>query len=202
MEILSRKTALIAVHVQGDIISKEGAFAPFFFEEVQRRNVVKKLRDLVDVAHQAGIHVIYTKVAFSPDYSDLIPNAPLLQVVQQGGSLKEGNVLTEIIEPLAPRPEDTVATHTTVGGLTPELLSLLSERGIDTLLIAGVATNVSVEGTARAAVDLGYNVVIVEDACSAANPDAHQASLASLSLLAAITTVDEVRSASLTQQPA
>lgn len=40
MELNRQRTAVIAVHCQGDIVSKEGAFAPFFFEEVERRGVI------------------------------------------------------------------------------------------------------------------------------------------------------------------
>lgn len=201
MELQTERTAVIAIHCQGDIVSGEGAFAPFFYEEVKRRAVIEKVRGLLGAARHVGLHVVYTRVAFAPDYSDLVPNSPLLQRVQQGGSLKDGSALADIVEPLAPAPQDTVITHTTVGGLTPELQQLLSERNIDTLLFAGVATNVSVESTARAAVDLGYKVFVVEDACSAATPEAHQATVDSLSLLSGITTVQEVEHTLLARQP-
>ena len=78
-------------------------------------------------------------------------------------------------------------TNQQVGGFGTELAGLLESGGIDTLLIAGVATNISVESTARAAVDHGCRVVIVEDACSAAAEAAHAASIESLGLLATIT---------------
>ena len=201
MELNPERTAVIAVHCQGDIVSQEGAFAPFFFDEVKRRSVIEKVAGLLGAARHAGVHVVYTRVAFSPAYSDLVPNSPLLQGVQQGGSLQDGSALAEIISPLAPKAGDTVITHTTVGGMTPELHSLLSARNVDTLLFAGVATNVSVEGTARTAVDLGYRVFLVEDACSAATQEAHQASVDSLSMLAGVTTVQDVENTILAQQP-
>ena len=64
-----------------------------------------------------------------------------------------------------------------------------------------MATNVSVEGTARAASDLGYRMVVVSDACSAATEAAHSASVESLGLLAEISTTDDVLAA-LAPQPA
>ena len=201
MELMAERTAVIAVHCQGDIVAQEGAFASFFHEEIRRRGVIEKVGGLLGAARKAGIHVIYTRVAFAPDYSNLVPNSPLLQEVRQGGSLKEGSALAEIVEPLAPTANDTVITHASVGGMNPELHKLLSERNIDTLLFAGVATNLSVESTARAAVDLGYKVFLVEDACSAASPEAHQATVGSLSLLGGITTVQEVGLTLLTTQP-
>ena len=93
-------------------------------------------------------------------------------------------------------------THQRVGGFhDSELDEVLRGLGVDTVVFLGVATNASVESTARAASDLGYRVLVVSDACSAATPEAHAASLESLGLLAEITTADDLIAA-LTAQPA
>jgi ureidoacrylate peracid hydrolase len=57
------------------------------------------------------------------------------------------------------------------------LASLLDEREIDSLLIAGVATNACCESTARDAMMLNYRVVMVSDACAAASDREHEAAL-------------------------
>src|SRR5699024_9842660 len=137
--------------------------------------------------------VIYTRIAWKPDYSDLQANSPLLQNVMQMGCLKEGSPQSDIIDQLAPHPGDLVVTHQRVSGFSSELQHALQEQGIDTLLFCGVATNVSVESTARAASDAGYNVVLVEDACSAASINAHQATVESLAMLGEVTTVEELQ---------
>ena len=54
-----------------------------------------------------------------------------------------------------------------------ELDQLLRRRGIDTLVMGGIATNFGVESTARTAFDLGYKLVFAEDACSSFEADAH-----------------------------
>jgi nicotinamidase-related amidase len=76
---------------------------------------------------------------------------------------------------------------------------VLEDCGIDTLVFAGVATNSSVESTARVATDAGYRVIIAEDACSAATPEAHRASIESLGLLAEISTAVGIVGASASQ---
>lgn len=181
------RTAVVSIHNQRDIIGPDGAFAHLFHEQIIARNVVGKLSGLLDQARTAGATIIYTRIAFAPDYSDLVPNSPLLQLVQQAGALVDGTESAAIIQPLLPGPGDAVITNQQVGGFGTELAGLLESGGIDTLLIAGVATNISVESTARAAVDHGCRVVIVEDACSAAAEAAHAASIESLGLLATIT---------------
>ncbi|MFD1376657.1 cysteine hydrolase family protein [Glutamicibacter sp. NPDC087583] len=187
------RTAVVSIHNQGDIIGPNGAFADMFHEQITRRNVVGQLAGLLEQARTAGAPIIYTRIAFAPDYSDLVPNSPLLQMVQQAGCLVDGTESAAIIPPLIPSPGDAVITNQQVGGLGTELAELLRSRNIGTLLIAGVATNISVESTARAAVDHGYRVAIVEDACSAATEAAHAASIESLGLLATILTCDEIQ---------
>jgi nicotinamidase-related amidase len=195
MELNPSTTAVLTIHCQGDIVGPEGAFAPLFHEQVLARGVIDKIRELHQAARQAGSLVVYTRVAWAPDYSDLQANSPLLQGVVQAGCLKEGSPQAAIVEPLAPHEGDAVITHQRVGGWTPELTAVLEERGIYTLLFCGVATNVSVESTARAASDAGYRVVVVEDACSAATAQAHQSTVESLGMLGEITAVAEVRQA-------
>lgn len=192
MNLDPESTALLAIHCQGDIIGAEGAFADFFHAEVVNRGVVGKLSGLLDSARDAGAFVIYTQITYSPDYSDLNANSPLLQIAQQRESLKRGGPHTNFIEPLAPRDTDLVVTNQRVGGFTPELAKILEDRGIQTLVLAGVATNISVESSARAASAHGFHVAIVEDACSAATPGAHAASIEALGLLASITTTNEL----------
>lgn len=195
MELNPSTTAVLTIHCQGDIVGPEGAFAPLFHEQVLARGVVDKIQDLHQAARQAGALVVYTRVAWAQDYSDLKANSPLLQGVIQAECLKEGSPQADIIEPLAPQDTDAVITHQRVGGWTPELTAVLEERGIDSLLFCGVATNVSVESTARAASDAGYRVLLVEDACSAATAQAHQSTVESLGMLGEITTVETAQQA-------
>jgi nicotinamidase-related amidase len=199
MELNPQRTAVITIHCQGDIVSGNGAFAPFFHDQVVSRNVISKIGGLLENARESGMIVIYTRVAFKPDFSDLNANSPLLKVVEQAGCLKDGTELADIVPELAPAPGDVVITHQRVGGFVPELTAVLAGRGIDTLVFAGVATNASVESTARVATDAGYRVIIAEDACSAATPQAHQASIESLGLLADIATTADILGASAPQ---
>ncbi|WP_413455539.1 cysteine hydrolase family protein [Glutamicibacter sp. FR1] len=178
------RAAVVSIHNQRDIVGPDGAFANLFYEQITARNVVGKLSGLLDQARTAGATIIYTRIAFAPDYSDLVPNSLLLQ---QAGALVDGTESGAIIQPLLSGPGDAVITNQQVGGFGTELAGLLESGGIGTLLLAGVATNISVESTARAAVDHGCRVVIVEDACSAAAEAAHAASIGSLGLLATIT---------------
>ena len=74
-----------------------------------------------------------------------------------------------------------------------DLAALLATGGIVTLLLCGVATNFVVEGTAREAMDRGYNVVIVGDCCASGSQETHDAALnTTLPFLSTISNLDEV----------
>ena len=186
------RTAVVAVHLEGDIVGADGALAPFFRAEIERTGVLDKIGQVLREARATGIKVIYTRVAFQPGYPDLIPNSPLLAMTVQHGCLVDGTPGTAIVDELAPQAGDVVITHTRVTGFHSSSLDvLLRGNGIDTVVFVGVATNLSVEGTARIASDMGFRTVVVADACSAGSQAAHQASLESLGLLAEITTTEE-----------
>jgi nicotinamidase-related amidase len=66
-----------------------------------------------------------------------------------------------------------------------DLAARLTDEGVDTLFITGVATNLTVEQTARNGTDLGFTVHVVSDCVAAAADDVHAASLANLDLTTA-----------------
>lgn len=188
-----KRTAVVAVHVQNDIVGPDGAFAGFFRAEIDRTGVLSTIGRVLDGARAAGATVVYTRVAFAPGHADLNANSPLLGMVAQTGCLVDGSAGAAITDELAPHESETVVTHNRVGGFhDSDLGATLRNAGIDTVVFVGVATNASVEGTARAASDLDYRTVVVSDACSAGSEAAHDASLESLGLLAEITTADEL----------
>jgi len=190
------RTALVAVHLQNDIVGAQGAFAPFFHAEVERTGVLKTAARVLDEARAAGVKIVYTRVAFQPGYPDLVPNSPLLGMVAQNECLLDGTPGAALCDEAAPADGDVVVTHQRVSGFrASELDIVLRGAGVDTVVLLGVATNASLEGTAREASDLGYRTVVVSDGCSAASEAAHNASLESLGLLAEIVSSDELSAA-------
>ena len=186
MDINRSRTAVLALHWVGDIASPDGALAEVFFGEAQRRKVIEHARDLFSAARSAGVQVIYTKVGFHADYADLLENAPIYVGTRESGAMRAGSPTAEIISELAPQGGDVVVNNDRVGGFTNSSLEFeLRRRGIDTVLIAGIATNVTVGTTARQASDLGFRVFVVEDCCSSVSQDVHERTLADMELLIA-----------------
>lgn len=76
------------------------------------------------------------------------------------------------------RDGDLEIVKRTIGAFQgTDLDARLRERGITTLVLGGIATNLGVESTARAAADLGYDLVFVENAMAAFTTPEHEASV-------------------------
>ena len=186
VEIQTKRTAVVAVHLQGDVVTREGAFGGFFVDMVERTGVLPRSRKLIDTARAAGATIAFTRIAFPADHAGLLVNNQLFKVVDQARCCVEGTPGATVVDDVAPGDGDLDIAHRRVSGTyASTLVDELRTREIDTILIFGVATNLSVEATARGLSDEGFRVIVVADCCTAADQAAHDASLGSLGLLVA-----------------
>ena len=82
---------------------------------------------------------------------------------------------TELVPELGQQPEDVLISKQRWGAfIGTRLDEALRERGVTQVVMAGVATSVVVESTARSAFDYGYNVALVVDAMTDRDADAHR----------------------------
>lgn len=188
-----KSTAVLAIHLQHDIVSENTAFGSIFNQQVVANDVLAKCSTAMQTVRDMGGTVVLARIAFNPDYSNLVPTLPLLQMVQQAGCLKDGEHGAELVPQVEVGTEDVVLTHQRPGPFTDtNLHELFQAKGIENVLVCGVATNASVEGAARQASDLGYSTFVVSDASSAADQASHDASIGSLGLFAQMITVEEI----------
>jgi nicotinamidase-related amidase len=81
----------------------------------------------------------------------------------------------DIAPELGPEPTDVVVTkHQPNAFFGTDMNIQLSRRGIRTILLGGISTNVGVEATARAANERGYDQIFIEDAMAAREADLHE----------------------------
>jgi len=85
---------------------------------------------------------------------------------------------TELVPELDQQPSDFMVTKQRVGAfIGTSLDETLRQRGVTQVFLTGVATSLGVESTARSAYDRGYNVVLVVDAMTDRDADAHRHSV-------------------------
>ena len=191
-------SALLAMDFQNDIVHADGAFKDFGFAAmVEQNDVLAKSTQLLEKARSSGVKVIYIVVKFRPGYPERPANGGLWEAVKQSNALTEGTWGAEIHEEMTPRDGEPVVTERAVSAFySSDLAAILASAGIDTLLLCGVATNLVIEGTAREAMDRGYNVVIVQDCCAAGSQEIHDAALGTaLPFLSTISNLEEVTAA-------
>ena len=198
LEISKQNTAVLAMDFENDIVHPAGAFKDFGFAQMVADNdILEKTSQLLTAARNAGVSVIYVSVKFRAGYPERAANAGLWQGLHGANALIEGTWGAQIHDQLTPKDGEPVVTKRGVSAFTAsDLVQILHNNRIDTLILAGVATNFVVEGTARQACDLGYNTIVVGDCCTSMNQEAHEAALeTALPFLCTVSTLEEVTTA-------
>jgi nicotinamidase-related amidase len=154
------RTALVMIDLQNGIVGRQ--LAPYSGQQVVGNCVL-----LAQEMRNRGAMVVYVRVLLNE----------LLQRPSDAGSHAAGATApqaSELVAEAGVEASDIVITKRQWGAFYgTELDQLLRRRGIKTLLMAGIATNMGVESTARAAFDCGYELVFAEDAMSTFSADAH-----------------------------
>ena len=131
----------------------------------------------IEAVRRAGGHVGYVRVAFDDADFKAIParNKMAARVVASGSELHAESPATAIAQELAPRPSDIVVRKTRVGPFsTTDLEHQLRERGVTTLILAGLSTSGVVLSTVREAADRDYELFVLADATADPEPDVHE----------------------------
>lgn len=183
------KRALLVVDVINEIVGASGKLAAKGYANfIAKHDTFDRLNAAIDAFRQAGDIVIFVRLAFDPSYSNQPKGSPLFGRAHELGILADGTWSTEINEAVDYRlGEDLDIVKRRVSAFYgTHLTSLLRREGVTDVYIAGVATDLAVEATARGAHDADFAVTIVADACAAASGEDHAHSLRTLSKIAQI----------------
>jgi len=130
---------------------------------------------ILDAARKAAMKVIYVVVAFRRGYPEANPNNATFSTIKDSGRFVEGSAGTEVHAAIAPRPGDIVVTKRRVSAFSgSDLEVILRANGIQTMVLAGIATSGVVLSTVRHAADADYRIVVVGDCCSDRDPEVHR----------------------------
>src|ERR1700723_3954757 len=161
-------TALILIDLQKGI----GAYqlAPYSFEAV-----LAKGKELARRFRVAKAPVVLVNVAFASDLSDAL-KAPVERPMQAppGGFPDDWS---ELVDGLAEASDLKVTKRQWGAFYGTELDLQLRRRGIRTIVLGGVSTQIGVESTARQAYEHGYELLIVKDATTSSDAEGHEMSM-------------------------
>jgi ureidoacrylate peracid hydrolase len=172
-------TAVLVIDMQNDFGSKGGMFDRAGIDITGIRRVVAPIANVLAIARTSGMHVVYLKMAFLPDLSDIGAADSVNRVRHL--ALGVGREVTapdgrpsrilvrdtwnsDIVSELKPRAADTVIYKSRFSGFYKTGLDdRLRELGIRHLVVVGCTTSICVESTVRDAMFRDYHCVLLED---------------------------------------
>ena len=164
---LDPHTALVVIDLQKGVVAAPGDPHP-------AADVIARAADLADAFRAHGAPVVLVRVSGAADGSDSTPGRT--ESGLRGGTRPAG--WDELVEELHTGPDDIVVTKRNWGAFFGTDLDLqLRRRGVTQIVLAGVATSIGVESTARAAHEHGYHVTLATDAMTDRDGDAHRNSI-------------------------
>jgi gluconolactonase len=173
------RAALIIQDLQNDVMAEGGAFAESGApQHAKEQNVVENVKQLAEACRAAGIPVIHVHYIVEEGAPGLKLNAPLFNGVKDTNGLVRGTWGAAPADGLEPQAGDHLVEKMRMSGWQgTRLQNLLDGLGRDTVIVTGAWTNMSVEHSARTGADMGFNIIVPEDACSTMNAEWHRASI-------------------------
>lgn len=157
-------TALVIIDLQQGIVSMP-------VEPNPASQVVEQAGRLLAAARASGVLPVLVHVGGSPDWGDrLLPSAD-----QPAQARQLPPDWAEFVPAVTPRDGEVVIFKRQWGAFYGTDLDLqLRRRGIDTLILCGISTELGVESTARDAYERNFRQVFVEDAMSGQTEASHR----------------------------
>ncbi|HEU5029171.1 MAG TPA: cysteine hydrolase [Spirillospora sp.] len=156
-------TALLAMDLQNAMVGRveDDAYLP---------RVIRA----VDAARKAGVPVLHVVVGFREGHPDKHPRNKAFGALPDG-AFTPADPNAAIHPGVDPRPGEPVITKKRVSAFAGSDLDLvLRSRGIDHLVLAGIATSGVVLSTLRQAADLDFRLTVLADGCADADPEVHR----------------------------
>jgi biuret amidohydrolase len=190
--VVSERTALVNVDMQNCFVQGYPSSAPDGLALLDRIN------RLAAACRDAGILVIHTSHVLRPDGSNIGVLGEINPMVK--GIITKGSESAALHKNLVVDPRDILLDKPRYGAFqSTDLELILRSRGIDTVIITGIATSVCCETTAREAAARDFHVFFLSDGTATADipgasaAELRKATLATLGFLfAQVLTVDEM----------
>jgi nicotinamidase-related amidase len=180
------RTALVVIDMQRDFLEPGGFGETLGNKVALLQAAVRPCMALLDAVRRRGMLVIHTREGHRPDMSDA-PKAkvergdPRLRIGARGPMgriLIRGEPGHDIVPDLYPKANETVIDKPGKGAFYgTDLHPILTNRGIENLVVCGVTTEVCVHTTVREANDRGFRCIVPGDCCGSYFPEFHEVGL-------------------------
>jgi nicotinamidase-related amidase len=185
-EFEPRSCALVIIDMQRDFVDP-GGFGEALGNDVSLlRKAIAPTRKVLEAVRRRTMLVIHTREGHRPDLSDLPQSKKLRGRLKNGIGdpgpmgriLVRGEYGHDIIDELKPAPGEPVIDKPGKGAFyATDLDAMLHNRGIRSLVVCGVTTEVCVNTSVREANDRGYDCLVLEDCVGSYFPEFQLAAL-------------------------
>jgi nicotinamidase-related amidase len=176
-----RRTALLVYDMQVGIIT-------------QIRNgpeLVARVKLVLDAARAASLRVFFMRHMSLPKEATGVFQLRMAMAWQKVNTVAEvkpwflrDSPGFQLVPELTPLPSEVIFDKITMSAFEGTPLDIaLRDCGINSFIIAGVATEIGIEPTIRHGADLGYIPIVVTDACGAGHPEAGARALESMKFM-------------------
>jgi nicotinamidase-related amidase len=165
-------SALLLIEFQHEWLSEEGKLNHLLSDKEQFSLSLMNAEKIINHARESKMKIIHSGLSFTQNYKELgDANHGLRALIKTNKTFLENSNASCFISPFVPQ-DDEFIVQGRLGASAfagSNLDTYLRNNGIQTLFMMGYALHVCVESTLRAAHDLGYDSIIMEDACSGFN---------------------------------
>ena len=187
--------ALVIVDLQNDYCHPDGVYARNGLTCFSIDNVIRRSAAAVVWAKGAGLPVIFVRMMWRSDASGYPIDAGLIvehsRPFLRKEGLRRGTWGAEIVSEM-PTPDYEVEKTRYSAFHNTSLEPLLRGLAVETVVLAGVITNMCVEATARDAFHRDFRAIVLRDCVSGFNQELHDASLRTMAIFTRVMTSKEV----------
>lgn len=173
-------TALLMIDMQRDFV-ESGGFGEMLGNDVSLlRSTIEPCKKVLEAARKVGIFIVHTREGHRIDLSDCPPSkmergrleTKIGDVGPMGRILVRGENGHDLVPELYPEPGEPVVDKSGKGSFyDTDLLGILNNKNIKTLIVCGVTTEVCVQSTVREANDRGFECIVPEDCTGSYFPE-------------------------------
>ena len=171
------RTALVVIDVQNDFCAPGGFFDKIGHPLDSVHRAVDRIEALLPAARAAGLTTVFVRGIYDPPYVSDVVRARNDRMDYPDETCVSGTWGAEYFK-LRPEPGDIeIVKHRYSAFIDTGLPAMLRASKITSLILAGVATNVCVESTARDGYMLDHYVMVLEDCCGTYDQTLHEGTL-------------------------
>lgn len=159
-------TAVLLIGFQNDFFGPDGVLRADIERTGGLDDALASTVALLDRLSETEVTLLSAPIGFSDDYDELVDPIGIFSSIKSARAFRRGTVGADVVDefsPFAHRIQEVFGRRGMDAFAHTQLDSILRERKIHDVIVAGALSAVCIDSTARSAVEHGYRVTVLED---------------------------------------